>query len=143
MLECAVSRIADLTWKHPKLVLAAVGLFTVLAFAFSKDVQQHPTAAGSNDPASESARARELLIEKTGSDAMPGIVVRVTPPAGEAHLALPSPALRRETKRLKAELLGLEGIAPAEDPLARGSPPLIARDRRSLLLNAYFYSKDA
>jgi len=29
-------RIADLTWKHPKAVLAAVGLFTVLAFASAK-----------------------------------------------------------------------------------------------------------
>jgi uncharacterized membrane protein YdfJ with MMPL/SSD domain len=143
MLEGAVSRIADLTWKHPKLVLAAVGVFTLLAFTLSKDVQQHLKAAGFNDPAGESAKAQDLLIEKTGSDAMPGIVVRVTPPAGEARLPLRSPALHRETKRLVAELLALDGVARVEDPLTGGSPQLIAPDRRSLLINAYFSSSDA
>jgi uncharacterized membrane protein YdfJ with MMPL/SSD domain len=142
MLERAVTRIANLTWKHPKKVLAAVGLFTVLAFVLSSNVQQHLKAAGFSDPASESARAQELLIEKTGSDAMPGIVVRVTPSEG-TRLPLRSPALRRETRRLKAELLGLDGIARVEDPLAGGPPQLIAPDRSSLLLNAYFSSSDA
>jgi putative drug exporter of the RND superfamily len=142
MLKCAVTRIADLTWKHPKLVLAAVGLFTLLAFALSKDVQQHLKAAGFSDPASESSRAQELLIEKTGSDAMPGIVVRITPPAA-ARLPLRSPALARETKRIGAQLLALDGIARVEDPLSGGPPQLIAADRSSLLLNAYFSSSDA
>ena len=128
-----MTRIANLTWKHPKLVLAAVGVFTVLAFALSKDVQQHLKAAGFSDPASESSQAQELLIDKTGSDAMPGIVVRVTPPAGEARLSLRSPALRG-SERLSAGLLALEGVARVENPLAGGSPQLIAPDRSSLLL---------
>ncbi len=143
MLERAVTRIADLTWKHPKLVLVAVGLFTLLAFALSKDVQQHLKAAGFSDPASESSQSQALLIEKTGSDAMPGIVVRVTPAAGESRLPLHSPALARETKRLTGELLAFGDITRVEDPLAGGSPQLIAQDRSSLLLNAYFSSSDA
>lgn len=138
-----MTRLADLTWKHPKLVLAAVGLFTLLAFVLSKDVQQHLKAAGFNDPASESSQAQDLLIAKTGSDAMPGIVVRITPPAGEKRLPIRSPALARETKRLGAELLTIDGIARVEDPLAGGSPQLIAPARSSLLLNAYFSSADA
>lgn len=136
-------RIADLTWQRPKLVLAAVGVFTLLAFAFSKDVQQHLQAAGFNDPDSESSRAQLLLIEKTGSDAMPGIVVRITPQAGEERLSPRSPLLRREARRLAAELLTLDQITRVENPLAGGSPQLIARDRSSLLLNAYFSSNDA
>ncbi|MET0306966.1 MAG: MMPL family transporter [Solirubrobacterales bacterium] len=138
-----MTRLADLTWKHPKLVLAAVGVFTILAFVLSKDVQQHLKAAGFSDPASESSRAQELLIAKTGSDAMPGIVVRITPPDGAKRLPLRSPALARETKRLGAQLLRIDGIARVEDPLAGGSPQLIATDRSSLLLNAYFSSSDA
>ncbi len=137
-----MTRIADLTWKHPKLVLLAVGVFTVLAFALSKDVQKHLKAAGFSDPASESAHAQRLLIEKTGSDSMPVIVVRVRPPAGESHLALRSPALRRETRRIDRQLLALDGAARVEDPLAGGAPALIARDRSSLLLTAYFDSND-
>src|ERR1044072_2306093 len=143
MLEGAVSRIADLTWKHPKLVLAAVGIFTLLAFTLSKDVQQHLKAAGFSDPASESARSQELLIEKTGSDVMPGIVVRITPPPGESRLHLRSPALREETRRIAAQLLSIEGIARVEDPLAGGSRQLIASDRSSMLLDAYFLDNDA
>jgi uncharacterized membrane protein YdfJ with MMPL/SSD domain len=135
-------RIADLTWKHPKKVLAAVGLFTVLAFAFSKNVEQHLKAAGFSDPASESARAQDLLIEKTGSDAIPAIVVRVRPPMGEMRLLSHSPALRREARRLAVALRSLDGITRVENPLAGGSPQLIAPDRSSLLLNAYFSSGD-
>jgi uncharacterized membrane protein YdfJ with MMPL/SSD domain len=138
-----VTRIADLTWKHPKLVLAAVAAFTLFAFAFSKDVQQHLKASGFSDPTTESARAQKLLIEKTGSDSMPGIVVRVTPPTGEGSLPLRSPALHRETKLLTKELLALRGVTRVEDPLAGGSPQLIAPDRSSLLLSAYFSSSDA
>lgn len=142
MLERAVSRIADLTWKHPKLVLIAVGVFTVLAFALSKDVQQHLKAAGFSDPASESSRAQELLIEKAGSDVMPGVVVRVRPSGDADRLSLRSPALRRETKRLTAELLAVDGVARVEDPLAGGSSQLIAPNRSSLLLDAYFSDSD-
>ncbi len=143
MLVRVVTWLADLTWNHPRKVLAAVGLFTVLAFAISSNVQDHLKAAGFNDPASESAQAQTLLIEKTGSDAMPGIVVRIRPPAGQSRLPLRSPALRLEARRLSAKLLSIEGVARVEDPLHRGSPQLIAPDRSSLLLNAYFSSNDA
>jgi uncharacterized membrane protein YdfJ with MMPL/SSD domain len=135
-------RIADLTWKHPKMVLAAVGLFTVLAFALSNNVERHLKAAGFSDPASESAQAQSLLIEKTGSDAVPAIVVRVRPPAGETRLLLHSPALRREARHLVRELHSLDGVTRVENPLGRGSPQLIAPDRSSMLLNGYFASGD-
>ncbi len=135
-------QIADLTWKHPKKVLAGVGVFTVLAFALSSHVEQHLKAAGFSDPASEGSRAQALLIEKTGSDAMPGIVVRVRPPTGEARLLLHSPALSRETRRLVVTLRSIDGITRVENPLGGGSPQLIAPNRSSLLLNAYFSSGD-
>jgi RND superfamily putative drug exporter len=136
-----VTRIADLTWKHPKAVLMAVGVFTLLAFALSKDVQNHLKAAGFSDPASESARAQELLIEKSGSDGLPAIMVRVRPTQG-TQLQLRSPELRREARRLSAELRSLDGVARVENPLAGGPPQLIAHDRSSLLLTAYFASSD-
>jgi putative drug exporter of the RND superfamily len=135
-------RIADLTWKHPKKVLAAVGAFTVLAFALSSNVEQHLKAAGFSDPASESARAQDLLIEKSGSDSQPAIIVRVRPPAGEKRLPLHSQSLQRETRRLSAALRSLDGLSRTENPLAGGSPQLIAPDRSSLLLTAYFSSSD-
>ncbi len=142
MLERPVTRIADLTWKHPKLVLAAVGIFTFLAFGLSKNVEQHLKAAGFSDPASESAKAQDLLIEKSGSESQPAIIVRVRPAAGRGRLPLGSPSLKREARRLTTALRSVDGVSRAENPLAGGSPQLIASDRSSLLLAAYFSSDD-
>jgi uncharacterized membrane protein YdfJ with MMPL/SSD domain len=137
-----LTRIADLTWKHPKKVLVGVGIFTVLAFLLSSHVEHYLKAAGFSDPASESSRSERLLIEKTGSGSQPGIVVRVAP--GEGHRALPlrSAELRRETARLDTALRSLRRVSRVEDPLHGGSPALIAGDRSSLLLTAYFSSDD-
>ncbi|HSS04448.1 MAG TPA: MMPL family transporter [Solirubrobacterales bacterium] len=142
MLERAVTRIAELTWKHPKLVLAAVGVFTILAFGLSKNVEQHLKAAGFSDPASESSRAQALLIEKSGSESQPAIIVRVRPVAGQGRLALHSPSLRREARRLSTALRSVDGVSRTENPLSGGSPQLVAPDRSSLLLAAYFSSDD-
>lgn len=134
--------IADLTWKHPKKVLAAVGIFTLLAFGLSKNVEQHLKAAGFSDPASESVRAQDLLIEKSGADSQPAIILMVKPQQGEKRLPLHSQALQREARRLIAILRSLDGVARVENPLAGGSPQLIAPDRSSLLLTASFSSAD-
>jgi uncharacterized membrane protein YdfJ with MMPL/SSD domain len=142
MLELAVSRIADLTWKHPKLVLTAIGVFTILAFTFSSDVEQHLKAAGFSDPDTQSQQQQDLLIEKTGSESIPAIVVRITPPPGQAHLPLRSPALRLETRRIARALRSLDDASRVENPLAGGPPQLIAANRRSLLLTAHFSSID-
>src|SRR5262245_28094659 len=99
MLDPAVTRIAGLTWKHQKKALAALALFTLLAFGLSSNVEQHLKAAGFSDPDTQSQREENLLIEKTGSESIPAIVVRVTPPAGQARLHLRSPALRTEARR--------------------------------------------
>jgi uncharacterized membrane protein YdfJ with MMPL/SSD domain len=137
-----LTRIANLTWQHPKKVLAAVGIFTVLAFALSSHVEQHLKAAGFSDPASESSQEQDLLIEKTGSDGIPGMLLLVKPDGDTPRLALHSPALRREARRLSTILRSLDKVSRVENPLAGGAPQLIARDRSSLLLTAYFSSND-
>lgn len=137
-----MTRIADLTWKHPKKVLVAVGALTVLAFLLSNHLEQHLKAAGFSDPASESSRSEKLLIEKTGSGSQPAIVVRVMPDGRRSSLPLRSAELRHETARLDRALRSLQRVSRVEDPLHGGSPGLIARDRSSLLLTAYFSSDD-
>ncbi len=132
------SRIADLTWNHPKKVLVAIAIFTLLAFGLSKNLEHHLKAAGFEDPASESVKAHDLLIEKSGSDSNPAIFLLVEPPAGQARLHLHSPALRREARRLTRLLHGLDGVSKVENPLAGGPPQLIAPDRSSMLLTTYF-----
>src|SRR6185312_6182248 len=135
-------RIADLTWNHPKKVLVAIAVFTFLAFGLSKNLEHHLKAAGFEDPTSESAKAQDLLIEKSGSDGTPAIVVRIEPPVGQDHLHPRSPALRHEAQRVATTLRGLDEVSKVENPLAGGPPQLIAPDRSSMLLTAYFSSAE-
>jgi uncharacterized membrane protein YdfJ with MMPL/SSD domain len=138
-----MNRIADLTWKHPKLVLAAVAAFALIAIAVGRDVEQHLKAAGFTDSASESERAGELLRVSLGYDPNPGLVAVVRPPGG-GRLDLQSPAVRREVDRLSRGIAGVEYVGrvvnPLRDPAAGAT--LIARDGESLAIAAYLSTDD-
>ena len=99
----ALTRIANLTWKHPKLVLAAVAAFALFAVAIGHDVEQHLKAAGFTDPSSESEQATDLLRGGLGYDPNPAIVLVVRSPGG-GPLNLHSPTVRRDVNRLSGEV---------------------------------------
>ena len=138
-----MNRIADLTWKHPKLVLAAVGLFALLAIAVGRDVEQHLKAAGFTDSASESERASALLRDSLGYDPNPGLAVVVRAPDG-GRLDLASPALRREVAELSREIRRVEYVGRVVNPLRdrRAASTLIARDGESLTIAVYLSTDD-
>jgi len=75
-----LARIADLTWRRPKVVLALVGAFVIVAVLVGRDVEDHLKAAGSTDSASESERATALLRDALGYDANPGIGATLSRP---------------------------------------------------------------
>ena len=68
-----VNWVSSLTWRHPKLVLAGIGVFVIAAAIFGRGVEEHLKAAGFTDPASESERATEHLRDGLGYDANPGL----------------------------------------------------------------------
>ncbi len=138
-----VNRIADLTWKRPKHVLAVVGLFALLAVAFGHDVEHHLKAAGFTDPASESEVATNDLTAALGYDANPGIVLVVRAPGG-GRLDTGSPFVRREVGRLSGEVAKAEYVGRVVDPLRdrRASGELIAADGRSLVVLGYLSTAD-
>jgi len=117
-------RVADLTWRRPKAVLLALGLFVVVAAVLGRGVEGHLKAAGFTDPASESERATELLREELGYDANPGLVVTVRDPDG-ARLDLTKPSVREEVHRLARKLGDVRHVGRASDPLR----PLERADR--------------
>jgi RND superfamily putative drug exporter len=127
-------RIADLTWKHPKLVLAAVGAFAVLAIAVGKDVEHHLKAAGFTDSASESEKAKNLLTDALGYNPNPGIVLVVRAPGG-GPLDLRSPVVRGQVDRLSRQVSGVEDVGHVVNPLhdRRAGAELIAADGSSLV----------
>jgi len=138
-----VNRIADLTWKRPKLVLAAVGLFAVLAVAFGHDVERHLKAAGFTDSASESERAGSLLRDSLGYDPNPGLVVVVRSPDG-GKLDLTDSAFRRQVGQLSTGMAEAEYVGRVVNPLQdrRAAATLVARDGESLALVAYLSTAD-
>ena len=135
--------IAELTWRRPKLVLALVGAFTVLAAVLGSGVERHLKAAGFTDSASESERATELLRESLGYDANPGIFLLVRDREG-GRLAVQRPAVRREVARLSRALGETKHVGRVVNPLEqpRRSAGLIARDGRSLVISAHLSTQD-
>jgi RND superfamily putative drug exporter len=130
-----VNRIADLTWTRPKLVLAAVGVFFLIAVAFGHDVEHHLKAAGFTDPSSESEQGSGLLSNALGYDPNPGVVLVVRAPDG-GPLNLKNPLLRREVDQLSGKVAKVEYIGRVVNPLQdpRAGAQLIARDGRSLVI---------
>ena len=139
-----MNRIADLTWKHPKLVLAVVAAFALVAVVFGRDVESHLKAAGFTDSASESERATALLRDSLGYNPNPAIVLVVRSPDG-GKLDLAEPALRREVARLSADVAGVEYVGRVVNPLRdrRAAASLIARDGESLAVTGYLSTDDA
>lgn len=138
-----MNRIADLTWRHPKLVLAAVAVFVVFAAAAGKDVESHLKAAGFADSASESERATSLLQDSLGYNPNPAIVLVVHRPEG-GPLNLTSPAVRREVDRLSRGMAKAEYVGRVVNPLRepRAGAKLIARDGESIAVAGYLSTTD-
>ncbi len=139
-----MDRIADLTWQHPKRVLAAVGIFFLVAVAFGHDVEHHLKAAGFTDPSSESEKATNLLTGALGYDPNPGIALVVRAPGG-GPLDTQSPSVRREVGRLSGEMAKAEYVGRVVNPLRdrRAGAGLIAADGRSLIVVGNLSTADA
>ncbi len=138
-----MTRIADLTWKHPKLVLAAVAAFVLIAGAVGRDVESHLKAAGFTDSASESEQATRLLRDSLGYDPNPAIVLVVRQPGG-GQLDPENPAVRREVGRLSREMAQVEYVGRVVNPLRdrAAATRLIAKDGESLAITAHLTTED-
>ena len=138
-----LDRVATLTWKRPKLVLALVGVFVILAGAFGYDVEKHLKAAGFTDSASQSEKATALLRSELGYDATPGIVVLVRNPGG-GRLDVSSPAVRGEVARISGALADTRYVGQVINPLRdrRAAAALIERDGKSLVVAAALSIQD-
>jgi putative drug exporter of the RND superfamily len=138
-----MTRIADLTWKHPKRVLAAVAIFSLLSIVVGRNVEQHLKAAGFTDSTSESEQATGMLRDSLGYDPNPAIVLVVRAPGG-GQLNASDPAVRREVGRISAGMSEVEHVGRVVNPLRdrRAGAALIARDGQSLAIAGYLSTAD-
>ncbi len=110
-----LERVGNLTWHHPRKVLAAAFLFAAAAAFFGHDVEHHLKAAGFTDPSSESERANDTLAEELGFAAEPGLVVLLRDPDGGA-VDPSDPEVARLADDLRgARYVGNVTAIPAED----------------------------
>ena len=139
-----LDRIATLTWRRPKLVLALVAVFTVVAGGVGYDVEHHLKAAGFTDPASQSERATELLRDELGYDASPAIAVLVRAPGGGR---LDVARRRRSAARWIASPASwrpraTSGTSSTRCATAARARELLARDGGSLVITAGLSTQD-
>jgi uncharacterized membrane protein YdfJ with MMPL/SSD domain len=139
-----LERVAALTWRRPKLVLAVVAAVTLAAGAYGHDAEHHLKAAGFTDSASESERAVRVLRDSLGYDPNPGIVVLVRARGG-GRLDVASSRVRREVARISRGLAKTKHIGHVVNPLAdrAAGRQLVARDGRSLVITAHLAVQDA
>ena len=138
-----MTRIADLTWKHPKLVLALVAAFVLVAGAVGHDVESHLKAAGFTDSASESEQATQLLRDSLGYDPNPAIVLVVRAPDG-GRLDVNDPSVRREVDRVSDAMAKVQHVGHVVNPLRerQAAAALIARDGNSLAITGHLSTAD-
>ncbi|HEX2231787.1 MAG TPA: MMPL family transporter [Thermoleophilaceae bacterium] len=138
-----LDRIANITWRRPKLVLALVAAFVVVAGTLGRGVEDHLKPAGFTDSASESERATALLRDELGYDPNPGIVLLVRDRGG-GRLDIESPAVRREVDRISEALASAKHVGRVVNPLegGRGARSLVARDGRSIVVLGQLSTQD-
>lgn len=133
------TRLARLTYAHPKGVLAAVAAFALVAMLLGGNVADRLKPAGFTDPAAESSLAAEQATEALGHDPAPGVVVVARAPGGDIR----APAARAEVERVAGVLSADPDVATVRTAFDPGaSPDLLSRDGASALILAHFSKTD-
>ena len=133
------SRIARLTYTHPKSVLAGALVVVVVAVVAGGGVADRLKPAGFTDPESESARAVDQAAQMLGRDPSPGLVVVARAPGGDVR----TPAARAEIQRLAHVMARDPEVAAVRTPFEpRSAPELISRDGSAGLILGHFSHTD-
>jgi RND superfamily putative drug exporter len=129
-------RIARLTYRHPRLVLAAMTAFVIASLVLGHGVAERLAPAGFTDPAAEGSRASERASDALGYDAEPGIVIL-------ARGDVTAPPARAEVQRIARRLERNRDVANVVTPFDHdGGARLLARDRRSAAILVHLRETD-
>jgi uncharacterized membrane protein YdfJ with MMPL/SSD domain/pSer/pThr/pTyr-binding forkhead associated (FHA) protein len=134
-----LSRVADFTMRRPKRLLAAIGVFFLIAAGVGGSVADvlAENATGFEDPASEAVKTEERIADVSGE--FPGAQLIVLVRAGRP---VASAAVRRRVEGLRKTV--------ERDPLVTrtlsfydtGNRAFVSRDRRSTFIAAFFKDSD-
>ena len=129
-----LSRFAEVSNRHPKRILAGVGVFFVAAVVFGAPVAGLFAAEDPfNHSGAESVKTDERIAEATGEE--PGGQVLVLVTSGQS---VDAPATRREVQDLATELRGAPRVARVLTFYDTGNEALVSRDRRQTYAAVFF-----
>jgi RND superfamily putative drug exporter len=134
-----LQRIGRFVIRRRKLVLVGAALAFVLSGAYGGPVSEHLSSGGFDDPASESFKADEALLDAFGT-ATPNLLLLVTAPDGDVD----APEVAAAGQALTEELAGEADLANVVSYWSLGSPPPLRSDEgdRALVLARIEGSED-
>ena len=115
------------------LMLAVVG--AVVAAMFGAGVSKHLSPYGADDPTTQSVQAKNRFQAATGRQIDPGVVALIS--SGDVR----SPAARHRVEGVAAQLSAQPDVASVQSYYTAHDPAMVARDRRSTYVVAYFRAR--
>jgi uncharacterized membrane protein YdfJ with MMPL/SSD domain len=129
-----LSRLAGLSDRHPGRVLAAIGVFFVIAVALGAPVAGKMHANDPfNDHSSQSVVVRKLIGSATGERPGPQVIALVAPPGGVS-----APGSRALVGSVAAALRQDPTVTRTLSYYSTGSRSFVSRDGRSTYVAAFF-----
>src|SRR5919106_2807981 len=134
-----LSGVADFAIRRPKRLLAAVGVFLLIAAAIGGSVADvlAENATGFEDPASEAVKTEERIADASGE--FPGVQLIVLVRAGRP---VSSPAVRRRVEDLQAQVERDRLVTRTLSFYETRNRSFVSRDGRSTFIAAFFRDSD-
>jgi uncharacterized membrane protein YdfJ with MMPL/SSD domain len=127
-----LSRLTTFLYSNRRRVLIVAVVGTVVAGAFGAGVANRLSPYGTDDPATQSVQATNRFEAATGRQIDPGIVALVS--TGDVG----TPAARTRVNAVATELKTEPDVASVATFYTTHNPAMVARDRRSTYVLAYF-----
>jgi uncharacterized membrane protein YdfJ with MMPL/SSD domain len=129
-----LSRLAHISDRHPGRVLAAIGVFFVIAVVIGAPVAGKMHANDPfNDHSSQSVVVNKLIAGATGERAGPQVIALVTPPGGVS-----APGSRALVASVAAAIRQDPTVTRTLSYYSTGSRAFVSRDGRSTYVAAFF-----
>jgi uncharacterized membrane protein YdfJ with MMPL/SSD domain len=129
-----LTKIVNLSDRRPGRLLAAIGVFFVIAVAFGIPVAGKMHANDPfNDPNSETVKVKKLIGQGTGELPGAAIIALVTPPGG-----VDAPGTMATVERVASEIKREPTVTRTLSYYDTHSSGLISSDRRSTIVVAFF-----